>query len=99
MADYDDNMYPADGEWFATPDTTLRETSDEKRKLGQAKPLIQDVVKHLDERIAFLASIDSIPADLSIEPVDFQKLLEVNRGLRVILQSEREYIAALVDKY
>ncbi len=99
MADMDeDNAYPNSGEWYGQPPARIQEEDDEQTKLSQAKPLIRDLIARLDERIVFYGTLDSISADITLEPAKYQQIVEANRVVRDTLLQERNYIMSLITE-
>lgn len=96
-----DDLYPRDGSFYQPeePEAQVKEKAEERARVKSAMPMLNDLIKRFDERIAFYGSIDSIPADLTKSPASFQRLVAANRLVKDTLVSEKEYLEVLRDEY
>lgn len=94
----DGNMYQNSGEWYAQPPARTEEENAERTALKQAHPLVQALIARLDSRIAFYKSIDSVTVDILTDLAKYQQVVEANKVIRATLQSERDYIAGLLQQ-
>lgn len=97
----DDNMYPNAGEYFlpTEPVDQVLERKAEAAKVKQALKLSEEVIKRLQERIAFYDSVQSINVDLQSDNEKFVRAWFVNREIKQILTNEKEWLEDLVSTY
>ncbi len=102
MADLqEDNVLPNEGSYFPfrEPESQVRERNKEKAETLQALAIINKVVKHFEERIAFRDSLSSIKVDLTTDPLLHQKTCEVNDLLKLALIEEKEMLEDLLETH
>lgn len=96
----DDNLYPTSGAYQLTePEDQVKARNEEKSDVFQAYPVIKDVIARLDERIAFYASVDSIPEEATTDPAAFMHIVAANRIVRDNLVSEKTELERLIQAY
>jgi predicted component of type VI protein secretion system len=96
----DDDLYPSDGSYFGVPLEPVEQIisrKQEKAETLQAKAEIERVIRHFEERIKYRDSIDAITTDLEREPAMHQKLIEVNKLLKMALIEEKQLLEELLD--
>jgi hypothetical protein len=99
MAEVDsENLYPNDGEYFspAAPALQQKNAKQQQDDTLEELPLIKAVLKHLDERIAFYDTLDSIQVDIETDAQIFQKIHAAHKLCRDALKTERNFILARV---
>lgn len=84
---------------MSEPIEQVNERKKERARVLSEAPLIKDVINHLDERIAFYKSIDSIRVDLAADPLGHQKAVMVNQMVVENLTQEKGALEALVQEY
>ncbi len=102
MGDFEqDDLYPNDSSYFIP-----REPADqsvgrqkEKAKTLESKSILEDMVKRLEDKIAFYYSVESIDDDVKTKPDEFMHLYSAYKLVRDILISEKEYIEGLLDDH
>lgn len=95
----EDNVMPNDGTYF-TPKEPVEQTISRKKERArtlEALPILKELVKHLEKRIEFYGSVDSIPDDVKKDPTKFMNMHNSNEMTRANLISEKEYIESLLD--
>jgi uncharacterized membrane protein YccC len=95
-----DNIYPTQshGYFTMTANKTVKKSLEaEIRQTLDQLPVLKQVVKHLDEQIAYLDSIDSLDADLT-DPQAHVNQIKANQLAKAKLQVERSYILARVER-
>lgn len=93
---FNDNIYPNNGQDFSSSLRQGLKKKDPKNEdeILQQVPVIKQVVRRLDEKIAFYSSVDAIPAELHTKPEEFMHAFAANRLTVENLKAERMYIAA-----
>lgn len=96
-----DNVYPNDGTFVGgvplePPEQTI-ERNKEQAKALEAKTIIEDMITHFDQRIAFRSDLDSIKPDLVKTPEMHQKICEVNSMLKLALAEEKGLLEELLE--
>lgn len=94
-----DNIYPVSSERFFTPRKAKKEDEKSVKETLDQVPLLKDVLKHLDERIA---AADSVKESLKIkaaygELLDKDPVLVAMDIVRQQIETERGYIHAKVN--
>lgn len=96
-----DNMYPTNGEYFL-PREPKEQILDRKAEASKVKPAIklsEDIIDRWTDRIAFYDTIDSIAVDLRTDETKFMRAWLLNREIKAILESEKEWLEDLVEQY
>lgn len=94
------NAYPTSTRYFF-PKEPVQQAKDKEAEIKQTLeelPLLNTVVQHLDERIAFYDTLESIQVPIDTDPATFQKVVEANKLTVKNLKAERSYIINQVDK-
>lgn len=98
-----DNLYPNDGTFVAgVPVEPLEQRVARKKEQAEtleALKVIETVVTHFKERIAFRDSLSSIKVDLTKDPALHQKVCEVNDLLKLALEEEAQLLQDLLDTH
>jgi hypothetical protein len=94
----DEDLYPNDSSyWLPTePVEQELERKNEQAKTLEAVNVLQDVVERLNTRIAYYASVDSIPDEVKLDPVAFMTMHNTNQLVRDNLRIEKENIEDLI---
>lgn len=95
-----DNIIPNDGRFYVpvkSKEAQEAERHKQKTVLEQV-PVLKGVLKHLEEKILFYDSLNSIKVDISEDPLTFQKVHYANQICRDSLKTERTYIQSEIDK-
>ena len=97
----DDDLYPNDGTYFLPREPKEQRIARKKEnaKVLESIDVITDLIKHLDDRIAFYASVDSIPAEVKVNPDQFLIMHNANEQTRNNLNQERELLISILDTY
>lgn len=100
MADYEpDDVYPNDAPLYAQePSEQIIERKKQRAKTLEALPILQDLLKRLDERITFYESVHSIPDEVRAKPKQFLIVHNSNTRMAEILTAEKEYIESLMEE-
>lgn len=93
-----DDVMPNSGDYF-----TLREPADqavdrkkEKAYTLEALPILQEVIDMLQKDIDFYGSVDSIPAEVKVNPREFLIMHNANEQTRNALKKKKAYIEGLL---
>lgn len=94
-----DDVYQNDGTYFLPrePEEQIIARKKEKAKTLEALKVIDGVIEHFNERIAYLSNIDSITEDLETDPLSHQKAFHVKKLLKQALEEEKSLLEELVD--
>lgn len=97
----DGSLYPNDGRYFlpTEPNDQQKSRDSEANDVLSAIPVLNDILKRFEERIAFYGSVDSIEVDLEQDPATHQKLVEVGRLMKANLNQEKAIIEDLIKEY
>lgn len=97
----DDDLYPNQGDYFTSnePEEQAIERNQEEAEIVNATPVIQKIIDHFNERIAFRDSIKSISVNISENPEMHQKACAVNDMLTTALRDEKELLEGLLQEY
>jgi hypothetical protein len=98
MPDY----VPLQNSTYYNPTAPAEAKQEERKEKGMvlsAMPLIEDMIKHLEERIHFYETVDSIPAEVRTDTRLFMLRVEANDLAKENLKSEKEYFEQLRDEY
>lgn len=97
----EDNVSPNDGTFFGgVPLEPVDQRIDRQKERAQAleaKTLIESLLSHFEDRIAFRDSIAALNVDLSQDPLLHQKKCEVNDMLKAALEEERNLLEELLE--
>lgn len=94
------NLYPSSGAY--RPQELVkrkREAKNEEAQAAQMLPLIKEIVQRFEERIKFYASVDSIPAEVLLDPAETMHVLAANKQTKQILEAETEYLKGMIDDF
>ena len=93
------NPYPLSGQYFTPTVPAAQQEAKEQAREEALKqvPLLQKVLKRLDQKIAFYDSVNSIPDEVKTKPEEFMHLVTANKLTRDNLMQERSYIQAQID--
>ena len=93
-----EDLYPNDSSYFlpTEPQDQVIARRKEKASTLEAINVLKEVVQRLEDRIAFYASVDSIPAAVKAKPQQFLIVFNANQLTRDNLRSEKEYIEQLI---
>lgn len=97
----DDDIMPNDGTYFLPREPKEREIArkSEKSKVLQDLKMVEELLVHLEQRINFRNSIDSIGVDITDNPALHQKMMHVNQLVKQELEAERGWIKDLIDTH
>lgn len=98
----EDNLLPNEGSTYykpEQPEERKEEESAERAKVIGGMPLIDDIIAHLDERIAFYDSIESITSDVKTKPEEHLRTVLANDMTKRSLIQEKEHWTGLKDTY
>lgn len=97
----DDNLYPNSGDYFLPrePKDQSIARSKEKAKTLEALPVIKSVIKHLEARIAFRNTIESVDVSIADHPELHQRMMYVNSLLKQELEAEKAYLEDLLKTH
>lgn len=94
--------YPNDGAFFQPtdePEEQVMERNQEQAKVQSAMPVLEDLIIHLTDRIAFYDSIDSLEASIKDRPESFQMQVLANQQTKADLVIEKTQLEGLRDTY
>lgn len=96
-----DDLMPNDGTYFGLREPQEQATARQKEKANtlEALPILKDLLRRLDQRIAFYGSVDSIPEEVKTKPEEFLVVHNANQMTRDNLRSEKEYIQGLLEEH
>lgn len=98
----DDDIMPNDGSFFnpfqEPPEQKLARRKEQARAL-EVKPVIENIIQHFNERIAYRDTIESLAVDLLDDPAMHQKKCEVNELLKLALMEEKQMLEELLETY
>jgi len=96
-----DDVMPNTGDYYSLrePVDQALERKHEKSLTMSALPIIKQTISHLDERIKFRDSIDSINVSIDKDPLLYQKVSEVNKMVKQALIEERAILEDLLVEY
>lgn len=95
----EDNVLPNDGSYFLPrePAEQIIDRKKERAKTLEALSVLNEIIAHFDERIAFRDSLSSITVDISKDPLLFQKVFEVSRLLKQALEEEKSLLEEKIE--
>lgn len=103
MPDYqEDDIMPNDGTYFGIPSEPLDQSIGRKKEKAQtleALSVIESVIQHFTERIAFRDSLEAIKPDLTKDPALHQKICEANELLKMALMEEKQMLEELLEMH
>lgn len=96
-----DNLYPNNGEYFSlrAPRDQLVEAKQEEREAYSHVKLIKEMVGRLEGRVAFYASVDSVPDETLTNPEEFMHVIAANKLTRENLKRELEGLEVLIKEH
>jgi hypothetical protein len=96
-----DDVMPNDGTYFGlrVPEQQVIDRQKEKARTLEALPILKDLLDRLEERIAFYASVDSIPSEVKTDPAQFLIVHNANELVRDNLRAEKEWITGLLEEH
>lgn len=99
MPDYEpDDVRPNDTAHFLQePVEQAVERKKQKANTLEALPILQDLLKRLEERIAFYDSVSSIDESVRTDPQAFLIAHNSNTMMVQVLTSEKEWIESLLE--
>lgn len=94
----EDDIYPNNGSYFLPrePKDQIIARQKEKAKTLEALPIIENVIKHFNDRIEFRNKIDSINVQVNDDPALHQKMMHVNELLKQELEVEKALLEELL---
>lgn len=92
----EDNVYPNDGRFFS-PFAEVDEKDSETKQAEVAHDILVEILDHLDERIEFYGSVDSVSDTTMINPDEFMHTIAANKLTRNNLMGVRSRVATLVE--
>lgn len=96
----DDDLGLQSGNFYSEkPESQSKSEIAERAKLSAAKPFLNDILDHLQMRIDFYDSLDSIQVDIEKDPATFQKIHAANKLTRDSLKNEKELIETLIEAF
>lgn len=95
----DDDLYPNDGTYFLPREPKDQAIGRKKETAGtlEALPILQDLIRRLDERIAYYEKNSSVPEEVRTDPLQFLIVQNSYTLAAKTLISEKEYIEGLID--
>lgn len=96
-----DDLYPNDSgfDLSAMPIERVQEERTEASKVAASYPILDDLIDHLQARIDFYSSIDSIDVDFTENPETHQRLMYAHRVIKNDLTQELNTIRGLKEQY
>lgn len=98
-----DDLLVNDGTYFGgvpiEPPDQVVARKKERAKTLEALPMLKDIIKQLEEDIAFYGSVDSIPKGVKDDPKKFLIVYNANEIIRNVLQSKKEWVEGLLDTH
>lgn len=97
----EDNMYPSQTDQFnglEQPEEEKKREQAEKAKVTAALPLIDELLSHLEQRIAFHDSVTSIKVDAR-DPEAFMRHYEAGQLTRSHLVQEHDWLMNLRQQH
>ena len=94
----DDDLMPNNSTYFnfgREPKEQIIERKKERAKTLEKQDILKEILNHLDKRIAFYTSVDSITNDVLDDPDKFMHQYSANLLTRDNLMSEKEWILSL----
>lgn len=70
----------------------------EETAIREARDVLIEILKRLDERIAFYKSIDAIDDEITANPEMLTHTITANKLTAANLQQEREVIQSMIDQ-
>lgn len=98
----EDNMYLNDGEYFQNvlkPKDQANEQENQKNEVLTALPLLNEMVKRFEERIAFYQSIDAIPDEVVSIPEELAHVIQGNKLAARCLKNEKNILEGMIAEY
>lgn len=95
-----DNLYPNFGAPYIPTEPIAQAVAREEeiKDTLAAIPLLEETIKHLDERIAFYESVNSVEPGAMTKPEEFMHIIAGNRIARDNLMIERSYIIGRIQR-
>lgn len=85
------------GQLFAKePTQQVTETSQKRTDTLAQLPLLKEVLEHIDARIAFYDSVNSVPEEVHTKPEEFMHVIAANKLTRDNLLAERGFIQSRI---
>lgn len=100
-----DNLYPNDGAVylgaFTEPEAQKTAKAETQRAVEQAAPMIKKMIEHLETRIAFYSSVDSIPGEVIDSPnTEAVRIkLSANKQTKTDLNEELNTLKAILTEF
>lgn len=94
----EDNLYPTSTEYFVpqAPADQDEGAREQKAEVESSKAVLQDIVDHLQSRVDFYTSVDSIPEELHTDPTQFMHAVAANKLARDNLATELDAIRRII---
>ena len=101
MDQTEDNLYPTSSAYMPLVKNRedVLEESKEKASVQKSLPVIKDVIKRLQERIAFYNCIDSIDSTAMTNPDEFMHIVAAHKIVRSNLEMEKQALEELVETH
>lgn len=95
------DMYPHDSTYYKLDTPEDQKVADRKTegKVRAGLEIIEDIIKHFEERIAFYDTITAIPDEVIANPDELMVYVAGNKLTKQNLTQEKEWLTALRDQY
>ena len=85
----DGDLYPNDGQQIGQlPDDRQKAEDEEQTRVFASLPVLDDLIEHTKERVAFYRTIDSIPSDDKTTPTELLRLVTARKLTVEYLEDE-----------
>lgn len=97
----DDDLYPSDGGYFMPrePQEQVIARKKEQAQTLEALKIIEQVIKHFEDRIKFRDSVESINVDIEKDPSLHQKVFQTHKLLKEALIEEKQLLEDLLETH
>lgn len=95
----EDNLYPNNGDtFFQDEPTEQKEEREELQSQVRAElPIIDKVIKHLQERIDYYGDVNSLPNITGVSPDAYVIEARRNAEVRQVLEREKEDLETMIN--
>lgn len=96
-----DDLLVNDSPYFGLNEPT-EQVIERKKKRAQtleAQPVLKEILTRLNDRVAFLSSVDAMPDEMRTDKEKFMTAHNAHTIARDILRAEAEYIEGLINDY
>lgn len=94
----DTDFLPNKSGTFFNFNARTKAEAQEDNAIREARDVLIEILKRLDERIAFYKSVDAIDDEITADPTLLSHTITANKLTAANLQQEREAIQALIDQ-